>query len=44
MSLLHQVATAVNRLLQKDADGRRRELRLRTFSVVCLDERCGLIE
>jgi serine/threonine-protein kinase ATR len=34
----------VNRLLQRDPDGRRRKLSLRTYSVVCLNEECGLIE
>lgn len=34
----------VNRLLQRDAEGRRRNLRLRTYAVVCLNEECGLIE
>jgi serine/threonine-protein kinase ATR len=34
----------VNRLLQEDPDGRRRRLRLRTFSVICLNEECGIIE
>lgn len=34
----------VNRLLQRDAEGRRRKLRLRTYAVVCLNEECGLME
>jgi len=34
----------LNRLLQRDAEGRRRKLRLRTYAVVCLNEECGLME
>jgi serine/threonine-protein kinase ATR len=34
----------VNRVLQESADGRRRNLRLRTFAVVCLNEECGILE
>lgn len=33
-----------NRLLQESPEGRRRNLRLRTYSVVCLNEECGLLE
>lgn len=34
----------VNRLLNGDATGRRRNLRLRTYAVVCLNEECGILE
>lgn len=34
----------INKLLQKDGDGRRRKLRLRTYAVVCLNEESGLME
>lgn len=34
----------VNKLLQKDDEGRKRKLRLRTYAVVCLNEESGLIE
>jgi serine/threonine-protein kinase ATR len=34
----------INRLLQEDPDGRRRRVRLRTFSVICLNEECGILE
>jgi len=34
----------INRLLQEDPDGRRRRMRLRTFSVICLNEECGILE
>ncbi len=34
----------VNRLLARDNAGRRRKLRLRTYSVICLNEECGIIE
>jgi len=34
----------INRLLQRDPEGRRRKLRLRTYAVVCLNEECGLME
>ena len=34
----------LNRLFQRDAEGRRRKLRLRTYAVVCLNEECGLME
>lgn len=36
--------SVVNRLLQKDPEGRKRKLRLRTYAVVCLSEDCGFIE
>lgn len=36
--------TLLNRLLARDAEGRRRKLRLRTYAVVCLNETCGLLE
>ena len=34
----------INRLLQEDSDARKRCLRLRTFSVTCLNEECGILE
>ncbi|KAG3195500.1 Serine/threonine-protein kinase [Phytophthora cactorum] len=34
----------INRLLQKDREGRKRKLRLRTYAVVCLNEESGLME
>jgi serine/threonine-protein kinase ATR len=34
----------INRVLQRDPAGRQRRLRLRTYSVVCLNEECGLLE
>jgi serine/threonine-protein kinase ATR len=34
----------VNRLLQDDTEGRKRQLKLRTFSVICLNEECGVLE
>jgi serine/threonine-protein kinase ATR len=34
----------MNKLLQADADGRRRKLRLRTYAVICLNEESGLME
>jgi serine/threonine-protein kinase ATR len=36
--------TVINRLLQHDLEGRRRNLRLRTYAVVCLNEECGILE
>ena len=36
--------TVVNRLMQDDPEGRRRSLKMRTFSVVCLNEECGILE
>ncbi len=41
---LMEFNTVVNRLLNEDPEGRRRLLRLRTFSVICLNEECGLLE
>jgi serine/threonine-protein kinase ATR len=41
---LMEFNSVVNGLLQEDQDGRRRSLRLRTFSVVCLNEECGVLE
>jgi len=35
---------AAYRLLAADAEGRKRELRLRTYNVTCLNEECGLME
>ena len=34
----------VNRLLLADMEGRKRKLRLRTYTVVCLNEECGLMQ
>uniref|UniRef100_H3HC67 Serine/threonine-protein kinase ATR n=1 Tax=Phytophthora ramorum TaxID=164328 RepID=H3HC67_PHYRM len=34
----------INKLLQKDREGRKRKLRLRTYAVVCLNEESGLME
>ncbi|OQR83900.1 phosphatidylinositol kinase (PIK-L4) [Achlya hypogyna] len=34
----------MNKLLQADADGRRRKLRLRTYAVMCLNEESGLMQ
>ena len=34
----------VNLILQEDPEARRRNLRLRTYAVVCLNEECGLLE
>jgi serine/threonine-protein kinase ATR len=38
------VATTVNRLLRRSTEGRRRDLRLRTYGVVVLNEDTGLAE
>lgn len=34
----------INKLLQKDPETRRRQLRIRTYAVVPLNEECGLLE
>jgi serine/threonine-protein kinase ATR len=39
-----QVNGVVNRVLQRDPEARKRHLQLRTFSVVCLSEECGVLE
>ena len=44
VSGMMQFNGVVNRLLQDDAEGRKRQLRLRTFSVICLNEECGVLE
>jgi serine/threonine-protein kinase ATR len=36
--------SVINRILVEDAEGRKRDLRLRTYAVVCLNEECGLLE
>ena len=36
--------TVVNNILQEDPEGRKRSLRLRTYSVICLNEECGVLE
>jgi serine/threonine-protein kinase ATR len=43
-SRVMEVNSLVNKLLSRDADSRRRQLRIQTFSVVPLDEKNGLIE
>lgn len=43
-SRMMEFNAVVNRLLQEAPEGRRRNLRLRTFSVLCLNEECGLLE
>lgn len=39
-----ECASLVNRMLVKDGEGRRRDLRLRTFAVMILKEDCGLLQ
>ena len=39
-----EINGVINRLLQEDPEGRRRCVRLRTFSVICLNEECGILE
>lgn len=39
-----EFVSVVNRLLQRDPEGQRRKLRLRTYAVICLNESCGLME
>jgi serine/threonine-protein kinase ATR len=41
---LMEFNTVVNRLLQEESECRKRNLRLRTFCVVCLNEECGILE
>ncbi|KAF0685567.1 Aste57867_22575 [Aphanomyces stellatus] len=36
--------TLMNKLLQRETDGRKRKLRLRTYAVICLNEESGLME
>lgn len=36
--------SVVNGLLAEDQEGRKRNLRLRTYSVLCLNEECGILE
>jgi ataxia telangiectasia mutated family protein len=42
-AVLHQIFNIVNRLLQKHAESRRRSLSLRTYAVVPLSSRSGLV-
>ena len=41
---LMEFNAVVNRLLQEGPESRKRNLRLRTFCVVCLNEECGVME
>lgn len=41
---LMEFNTTVNRLLTEDPEGCKRNLRLRTYAVVCLNEECGILE
>lgn len=41
---LMEFTNLVNRCLKKDADSRRRDLHIRTFTVTPLNEECGLLE
>jgi serine/threonine-protein kinase ATR len=43
-SRMMKLFTLVNRFLQSDPEGRRRNLRMRTYNVTCLDEKSGLLE
>jgi len=43
-SRIMEFNSVVNRLLKESPEGRRRNLLLRTFSVVCLNEECGILE
>ncbi|KAH7105864.1 hypothetical protein BKA62DRAFT_809018 [Auriculariales sp. MPI-PUGE-AT-0066] len=36
--------TIINKLLKKNSDSRRRQLHIRTYSVITLNEECGLIQ
>jgi serine/threonine-protein kinase ATR len=41
---LMEFNSMINRLLKKDPQSRRRQLRIRTYAVIPLNEECGLIE
>ncbi|XP_063067093.1 serine/threonine-protein kinase ATR [Engraulis encrasicolus] len=41
---LMEVNCLINKCLRKDAESRRRDLRIRTYAVIPLSEECGLIE
>jgi serine/threonine-protein kinase ATR len=43
-SRLMDLNTIINRLFKKDAEARKRGLKVRTYSVIPLNENCGLIE
>ena len=43
-SRMMKLFTLINRFLQGDPEGRRRNLRMRTYNVTCLDEKSGLLE
>eukprot|EP00605_Chrysophyceae_sp_TOSAG23-4_P002524 GSChrysophyteH1.ASY1.ANO1.2789.1 assembled CDS len=43
-SRMMEFNTVVNRLFQDDSETRRRNLKLRTYAVVCLNEECGILE
>jgi serine/threonine-protein kinase ATR len=43
-SRMMELNSVVNRLLTEDSEGRKRNLRLRTYAVVCLNEECGILE
>jgi serine/threonine-protein kinase ATR len=41
---LMEFNSIVNKLLMKDPESRRRQLRIRTYAVVPLNEECGILE
>jgi phosphatidylinositol kinase/protein kinase (PI-3 family) len=41
---LMEFNAVVNRMLKRDAEGRQRKLKLRTYAVICLNEEAGLLE
>ncbi|XP_044288721.1 serine/threonine-protein kinase ATR isoform X2 [Varanus komodoensis] len=41
---LMEFNSLINKCLRKDAESRRRELRIRTYAVIPLNEECGIIE
>ena len=43
-SRMMETFTLANRLLQRDPEGRRRQLRVRTYAVTCLNHKIGLLE
>jgi len=43
-SRMMEFNTVINKFLKKDPEGRRRQLYIRTYAVVPLNEECGLIE
>lgn len=41
---INSLCAVVNSIFRHEAESRRRNMRLRTFAVICINEECGILE